>query len=220
MKSDPASASRTPACPLPDWLSRFVAQLEDACNQDDYEKRVVYLAENARWLDTGIAGVKIRLFELVLQPSLRMVAQFGFMHGHSPLPMGGHCDLEVLIQQGKLSCPSGDLSAHWYYRFPNNEDGNSPEFTLQRAGDLDPQDPLLMYAAIGQMAPSDTEWRCIDTSDESRWLPGPVKGTDVLPLHGHGTGNVMLVRWNQNTAFKTRLDPQGEELLVIKGVGA
>ena len=64
---------------------------------------------------------------------------------------------------------------------------------------------------------SDTQWREIDTDNEENWFPGPVDGTDVMPLHGHGSGNVMLVRWNKTAAYKTRIDPRGEELLVLTG---
>ena len=212
MKPEPPSASHSLVNQLPDWLPDSVSELNN-----DYQQRITCLAENAQWLDTAIAGVKIRVFELVLKPAVQLVAQLRFSHGHSPLPMGGHCNLEMLIQQGRLSCPSGELDTPWYYRFPDSQGCNSTEFSLQRTLELDPQESVLAYTAIGQMAPSDTEWRCIDTSDETRWLPGPVDGVDVLPLHGHGTGNVMLVRWNQTVAFKTRLDPQGEELLVMKG---
>lgn len=82
---------------------------------------------------------------------------------------------------------------------------------------MDPAEPALLYLAIGQMQDSDTQWRRIDTENAENWFPGPVDGTDVLPLHGHGSGNVMLVRWNKTAAFKTRIDPRGEELLVVKG---
>ena len=39
----------------------------------------------------------------------------------------------------------------------------------------------------------------------------------MLPLHGHGSGNVMLIRWLGAVAFRPRLDPLGEEVLVLEG---
>jgi hypothetical protein len=81
-----------------------------------------------------------------------------------------------------------------------------------------PDEPALLYVAAGQMLSTDSEQRRLDTHVASRWLPGPVDGTEVLPLHGHGTSNVMLIRWRGAVAFKPRLDPMGEEVLVLSGM--
>ena len=80
------------------------------------------------------------------------------------------------------------------------------------------QEPALLYLAAGQMLNSDAEQRRMNTYDETRWLPGPAEGTEVMPLHGHGTGNVMLIRWTQRASFRPGLDPMGDEVLVLNGV--
>ncbi len=75
----------------------------------------------------------------------------------------------------------------------------------------------LLYVSAGQLVNSDKEKRRIDTSDQSRWLPGPVDGTEVMPLHMHKGSNAMLIRWLEDASFKPRLDPLGEEVLVLEG---
>lgn len=147
----------------------------------------------------------------------RLALQLRMNHSHEPIVLSNYPDLEILIQQGHLTSELGDYRANWYFRLPQLSDGRVNDLAIQRATIMSPSEPVLMYLAVGQMQDSDTEWRSIDTDDEEQWFPGPVDGTDVMPLHGHGSGNVMLVRWNETAAFKTRIDPRGEEVLVVKG---
>ena len=60
--------------------------------------------------------------------------------------------------------------------------------------------------------------RHIDTLVADNWLPGPVEGTEVIPLHVYEGRSILLIRWSEAAWFKPQLDPQGEELFVIKGV--
>jgi len=75
-----------------------------------------------------------------------------------------------------------------------------------------------LYLATGHLADTDAENRRINTRDESRWLPGPIDGTEVMPLHGHGSSSALLVRWQEAAEFQPRLDPLGEEVYVLAGV--
>ena len=180
-------------------------------------------ATEAQWLDTALPGIQVRIMEFVPGMRPRLAAQLRFHHNHTPLPIGRYPDLEVLIQHGQLSSAHGNYAANGYFRLPTlddngdeNDDGDDG-LVVQRAVAMQPEEPAVLYLAVGQMQQSDTEWRRIDTNDENLWFAGPVEGTDVLPLHGHGSGNVMLVRWNKTAAFRTRIDPRGEELLVLNG---
>ena len=197
---------------LPIWLAQQLRPINT-----DVEQRVVCLPDDAQWLDTDLRGVQIRVMEFVEATQPRLAAQLKFHHNHDCLPMGRYPALEILIQQGHLTTALGDYHADDYLRLPTPGDSEGNEVVIQRARSMVAKEPALLYLAAGQMQLSDTEWRKINTADEALWFPGPVEGTDVLPLHGHGCGNVMLVRWNQTVAFKTRIDPRGEELLVVKG---
>lgn len=197
---------------LPAWL---VSRLEPV--NTDFSQRVVCLAKDAQWLDTAIAGVQSRIMEYVPGDRPRLVAQLRFHHGHTPLPMGPHPDLETLIQHGQLESSKGSYVANGYFRIPAPMDDKQDKVVIQRAATMQAGEPAALYLAAGQMQQTDTENRRINTADDNLWFAGPVEGTDVMPLHGHGSGNVMLVRWNKTAAFRTRIDPHGEELLVLEG---
>ena len=194
------------------WLSKSLPP-----THIEFDKRVICLAEDAQWMETTLKGVEVRVMEFVPGERPRLAIQIRFSQGHTPVTLGQHPDLEILIEKGSLSSPLGEYSQHRYYRLPTLSEARAADPPFQRAKHMAPDEPALIYVAIGQMMQSDTQWREIDTDNEENWFPGPVDGTDVMPLHGHGSGNVMLVRWNKTAAYKTRIDPRGEELLVLTG---
>ena len=49
------------------------------------------------------------------------------------------------------------------------------------------------------------------------WLPGLVKGLEVLPLHNFEHENTALVKWDANTQFNLHRHYGGEEIFVIEG---
>lgn len=198
---------------LPQWLS---CNLHQAVNAS-FERRIVCLPDDALWLDTEVAGVQIRIMEFVPGTQPRLAAQLRLRHGHDPLPMSHYPDLEVLIQQGALKTADNDYLARDYLRLPDPGSNGINKLSVQAAPCLPDEQSVLLYVALGQMQNTDNEPRHINTRKEDLWFPGPVEGTEVLPLHGHGSGNVMLVRWTKTVAFKTRIDPRGEELLVLNG---
>lgn len=183
----------------------------------DFDSRVVCLGDDERWFSTSRKGVEMRIMEYVAGDTPRIAAQLRFSHGHEPIELGEHPDLEILIQKGELTSLLDNYQTNWYFRVPDLRNQEIRDLTFQRAATMNEADLALIYIAVGQMKQSDTQWRRMDTNDEANWFPGPVDGTEVIPLHGHGSGNVMLVRWIKTAAFKTRIDPRGEELLVLKG---
>lgn len=197
---------------LPAWLAKHLR--ETNCN---FQRRVVNLPEYARWLPTRLDGVQMRVLEFVPGVRPRLAAQLRFSHTHTPASLENNPGMELLIQRGELSSEAGNYPSGSYFRLPGVENSTLDAQRFRSNNDPDGTPPLL-YVAAGQMAISDIEPRRIDTLDEERWLPGPNNGTEVLPLHGHGTENVMLIRWTGTSAFKPRIDPQGEEILVLQGM--
>ena len=132
---------------------------------------------------------------------------------------------ELLVQRGGVAIDGTEHGPGAYLRLPAAAGagaGDAAGGTDDVPGGTGGAAPRLLpgslaYLSVGQLAPTDTERRVIDAGDAERWLDGPVAGVRVLPLHGHRTGNVMLVRWLGPAAFRTRLDPTGEELLVLEG---
>lgn len=206
---------------LPWWLTQAMAPVNE-----DFEDRVVCLPQHARWQATQLPGIDLRVLEYIPGDTPRLTAQLRLEPAFSPARLGDNPDLEILMQRGELESLAGVYPAGLYLRLPVTGDEQlqslifkctknayTTEINMRKA-----DQPALLYLAAGQMLVSDSEQRRIDTAEDSRWLPGPATGTQVLPLHGHGTGNVMLIKWTEPAAFKPGLDPMGEEVLVLSGM--
>jgi hypothetical protein len=76
----------------------------------------------------------------------------------------------------------------------------------------------VLFIKAHQYINGDVGNRIIDTTAEHHWLPGPVNGITICPLHVFDSESIMLLRWDHACEFKPNLDPQGEELLVISGL--
>ena len=192
---------------------------------DDFERRVVSLPQHTQWFATQLTGIEVRVLEYVPGDNPRLTAQLRLDTSFSPARLGDNPDLEILMQRGELESLAGIYPAGMYLRLPVSGNEQLQSLTLRCTEHTNSvtlnnslAQPALLYLAAGQMLISDSEQRRINTNDESRWLPGPTEGTEVLPLHGHGTGNVMLIRWTKRSTFKPGLDPMGEEVLVLNGV--
>lgn len=223
-----------PGLTLPWWCTTEMAALND-----DFEQRVVSLPQHAHWRSTQIDGVDLRVLEYIPGNKPRLTGQIRLDERCSPALLGDNPDLEILVQRGELESSMGVYPAGLYLRLPltgdqllqsltircsetedtSGSDGSAPHAGQDTGRDKgqEKEQSALLYVAAGQILTSDTEQRRIDTNDASRWLPGPTEGTEVLPLHGHGTGNSMLIRWNAAVEIKPRLDPTGEEILVLSG---
>lgn len=76
----------------------------------------------------------------------------------------------------------------------------------------------VLFVKAHQFRSGDEGNRTIDTNAGHHWLPGPVEGISICPLHVFDSESIMLLRWDSACEFKPKLDPQGEELLVISGL--
>jgi anti-sigma factor ChrR (cupin superfamily) len=208
--STPSPHAKSPV--RPSWSGERLEPLND-----DFERRIVLLPEHAHWRPTLIPGVELRVLEHVPSDRPRLSAQIRFSPGHQPISSGNLADLEILIQRGTLESTMGTYPQGTYHRMPDANHPTVQNLTFSSIASSTQQTLSLIYIASGHMLETDVEARSINTLDASRWLPGPIENTDVLPLHGHGASNVMLIRWTGTAAFKPRLDPRGEEVLVLHG---
>ena len=202
---------------VPDWLAGALAPVAD-----DFDARVVRSPDGAadEWRPAGPAGLEVRTLECLTQAgSLRFTGQLRTAEGADPAGLGELRGAELLVQRGALELDGRARGAGTYLRLPRGArvapDGDAARASGAPGPRLGPG--ALAYLSIGQIEPTDSETRIIDTTDPTRWLDGPVDGVEVLALHGHRTGNVMLVRWSGPAAFRPKLDPSGEELLVLEG---
>ena len=118
--------------------------------------------------------------------------------------------IEALVLQGDL-CVSAEqmteVGTGKYIRIP-----------AMSNVDLHSENGCQLFIKFGEMVDSDEGIRHIDTLPSDNWLPGPAEGTEVIPLHVYEGRSILLIRWSEAAWFKPQLDPQGEELFVIKGV--
>jgi len=110
------------------------------------------------------------------------------------------------VLEGTFSDERGNYPAGSYLRNPVG----SSHAPFSEAG-------CTLLVKLQQMHPSDQQRLVIDTNS-SPWLPGLVKGLEVMPLHGFGSEHVALVRWAPGTRFQPHGHPGGEEILVLAGV--
>jgi len=211
-KTSAATSAERSDIALPWWFSSQTGAIHA-----DFNQRAVSLSANAVWRSTQLPGVDLRILEYVPGVAPRLTGLLRLDPESSPALLGENSDLEILMLRGELETQMGVYPSGLYVRLPACGDASQERLILRSEQSIDSNRAALLYFATGQMMSSDSEQRRLDTNDETRWLPGPAQGTEVLPLHGHGTGNAMLIRWNSSIAFKPRLDPMGEELLVIKG---
>jgi len=163
---------------------------------DNYSQRIVDLPDQARWYSTHLPNVEIRILEHSPDDKLRLTAQIRLNNKESSYSLFEKSDIEILLQLGELKSQTEVFPSGMYLRLPNNSSTSLLPFQVrcepqnilcsETAGNKHAE-PSLLYLAVGQMLGSDTEQRRLNTCKESRWLPGPTDGTEVLPLHGHGS---------------------------------
>lgn len=194
---------------------------------DDYSKRVQVLPGYTNWIPSGTPGLLLNVLEYSPVHE-RFTAVLKLKDDVQHAALCWHDALEVFVCHGILSWETLKFPHSSYLRIPNSAELATtdtqarPELLLH--ANVDSEHPFTsteheasLFVSGGQMSSSDGEERRIDTTESDRWLPGPVEGTEVLPLHVHGASNAMLVRWLAPVSFHPKLDPQGEEVFVLKG---
>ena len=172
----------------------------------DLSQRVQLDTAALPWLPSPMAGVKRRMLdrrgaEVARATSIVRYAPGSRFERHSH--GGGE---EILVLEGTFSDEQGDYPAGTYLRNPVG----SSHAPFSEAG-------CTIFVKLQQMQPVDLQRLVIDTNS-SVWLPGLVKGLEVMPLHGFGSEYVALVRWAPGTRFQPHGHPGGEEILVLAGV--
>ncbi len=115
--------------------------------------------------------------------------------------------LELLIIEGEIDLDKQRHGQGSYIRLPANQDGH-----------LTATSDCVFFIKLNQFLKDDNGLRIIDTQAADKWLPGPVDGIEIRPLHVFDTESIMLLRWHHAAEFKPRLNPRGEEILVINGL--
>ena len=112
---------------------------------------------------------------------------------------------ELFVLEGTFSDEYGDYPEGTYIRNPNGTK-HSP---FSKKG-------CKLFVKLRQFDNKDDKRIIINTNKQS-WLPGLVKGLEVMPLHNFEHENTALVKWDKNTQFNFHQHFGGEEILVLNG---
>ena len=112
---------------------------------------------------------------------------------------------ELFVIEGTFSDEYGDYPEGTYIRNPNGTK-HSP---FSKKG-------CKLFVKLRQFNNKDDKRIIINTNKQS-WLPGLVKGLEVMPLHNFEHENTALVKWDKNTQFNFHQHFGGEEILVLNG---
>lgn len=185
----------------------------------DLSLRVQIAAEDTVWQASKIPGLSLCVLEYLegSEPRMTALARVEPDSGGVSIPAAA---LEILVQHGLVADSDSEYLHPHYLRHPRSGFNERSQLILHAGSQSKNDKPqsLEFYIATGQLADTDTERRSISLSDHGLWLPGPVEHTEVMPLHMHNGNNSMLVRWQEAVSFRPRLDPLGEEVLVIDGM--
>ena len=172
----------------------------------DLSQRAVLDTNALEWNHSPMAGVERRLLdrnggEVARATSIVRYAPGSRFERH--FHGGGE---EILVLEGTFSDEQGDYPAGSYLRNP----AGSSHAPFSVAG-------CTILVKLHQMHPADQQQLAINTNKEA-WLPGLVRGLEVMPLHAFGSEHLALVRWAPGTVFQPHSHPGGEEILVLAGV--
>ena len=112
---------------------------------------------------------------------------------------------ELFVIEGTFSDEYGDYPEGTYIRNPNGTK-HSP---FSKNG-------CKLFVKLRQFNNKDDKKIIINTNKQP-WLPGLVKGLEVMPLHNFEHENTALVKWDKNTQFNFHQHFGGEEILVLNG---
>ena len=115
--------------------------------------------------------------------------------------------IEVFVLEGACSNCDKTHTQGSYFRIPEPDDNS-----------LTAVNDCILFIKLNQFLQGDTGNRRIETRAPEEWLPGPVDGIEIRPLHVFATESIMLLRWYHAAEFRPKLNPRGEEILVINGL--
>jgi anti-sigma factor ChrR (cupin superfamily) len=172
----------------------------------DLGQRAVVASDALPWHPSPLAGVERRLLDRDGGEVARATTIVRYAPGSRFAPHHHGGGEEFLVLQGIFSDEHGDYGPGTYVRNPVGSD-HAP---FSEGG-------CTILVKLRQMDPADQTRVVIDTR-QAAFVPGLVPGLTVLPLHGFGTEQVALVRWQPGTRFPLHVHPGGEEIFVLEGV--
>ena len=171
----------------------------------DFEQRVIILPDENAWERTQMPGVRYRLLEACLLPYPRRTLLLDCKPGSTIDTQDAQMEVEFFVIDGEITDEHGSYPVGAYVRNPGGSTQVHSELGCR------------LFVKLSQIHEEDQSRRVIDTQRESKWLPGPVEQTRIYPLHMWDCESVFLIHWQSEAAFRPTLNPDGEEIYVIRG---
>jgi anti-sigma factor ChrR (cupin superfamily) len=169
-------------------------------------ERVVLHSNDLPWMPSPMPGVDRRLLDRDGSEVARASSVVRYAAGSRFERHSHGAGEEILVLDGLFCDEHGSYPAGSYLRNPPG----SSHAPFSPSG-------CTLFVKLRQMHPGERERVVINTKTAS-WVPGLVKGLEVMPLHSYGSEHVALVRWAAGTVFTPHSHPGGEEILVLDGV--
>lgn len=172
----------------------------------DLSRRAVVYSSELPWADSPAPGVQRRMLERDGEEVARATSIVRFAPNSSFEPHTHGAGEEFLVLEGVFSDEEGDCGVGTYVRNPpgsRHTPRSAPGCTI--------------LVKLRQMPPDDQAHVRIDTTS-APWLPGPVDGAEVMPLHAHDSEEVTLCRLAPGARLGRHEHPGGEEIFVVEGV--
>lgn len=173
----------------------------------NFDQRVIIKPDDYRWVDSPVAGIERMMLDRIGDEVARATSLVRYAP-NSDFPQHRHGGgEEIYVLKGEFADEHGRYPAGYYLRNPAGTE-HTPRIGPEGA---------LIFVKLHQFGTDDTAQKVIDTSSQA-WQPGLIDGLSVMPLHGHGTEQVALVKWAPDTQFNAHTHFGGEEILVLAGV--
>jgi anti-sigma factor ChrR (cupin superfamily) len=171
----------------------------------DFGARVVLRLGDVGWVPSPAAGVERRMLDRVGAEVARATSFVRYAPGSTfPTHLHGGGE-EFLVLEGTFSDEFGDYPAGTYVRNPVG----SAHAPRSDGG-------CTIFVKLHQADPADQAHIVVRTR-EARFLPGPVPGLAILPLHRVGNEETALERWAPGLRFTRPARAGGLEVLVLDG---
>jgi anti-sigma factor ChrR (cupin superfamily) len=178
--------------------------MEERINAD-FGQRAVVDTRTAPWVASPLPGVERRLLDRVGGEVARATSIVRYAPGSHFSAHTHERGEEFMVLDGVFSDEQGDYPAGSYVRNPPR----SRHAPHSEGG-------CILFVKLRQFAPDDLLRVVVHTRDAVFDATGP-DGVSRLPLHGHGTERVRLVRLEPGAHVARHLHPGGEEVLVLAG---
>ncbi len=171
----------------------------------DTSLRAVAETTNIKWETSEAGGVLRKRLERIDQKP-EPVTTIVRYQANSAFPAHQHINgEEIFVLEGTFSDNHGNYQTGSYLRNP----AGTSHLPFSKDG-------CTIFVKLQQFQLNDSK-QCHIQTKQQQWLPGPVPGVSVMPLHEFGTEQVALVKWEANTIFQTHQHLGGEEIFVLEG---